>query len=251
MNDNHYQKLVQEKGNTKLASCGYTDRFDPFVLNKNSRLRELYGGLFSSFLNDIPCNKLLDIGCGTGIYFDVLATYSDHIEAIDLSKEMIQVAREYCLQNGLTNIHPRMGSAEFLEYEDERFDVVIELDVLHHISDLKKTLSEIYRVLKPGGHFLVFEPNICNPLMFLAHALPVEERLALGRNRPGKLITLLEERFDTVHWEGVCALITHTKGVKRFILDRYLKLWKLSGVKRCYPRQAWLGIKSIDSKNGL
>jgi len=251
MNNKHYQKLLQEKRETKIASCGYIDRFDPFILNKNPRLRELYDGLFGLLLNDIPCNKLLDIGCGTGIYFDALANYSDHIEAIDLSKEMIQVAREYCQQNGLTNIHPRMGSAELLEYEDESFDVVIELDVLHHISNLEKTLAEIYRVLKPGGHFLVFEPNICNPLMFIVHALPTEERLALRRNRPRRLIALLEERFDTVHWEGVCALITHTKGVKRFILDTYLKLWKLSGVKRCYPRQAWLGIKAIDSKNGL
>ena len=251
MNNKHYQKLVQEKGKTKLASCGFLDRFDPFILNKNPRLRELYDGLFGSLLNDIPCNKLLDIGCGTGIYFDVLANYADHIEAIDLSNEMIQVAQEYCKQNSLTNIHPRAGTAEFLEYEDASFDVVIGLDVLHHIIDLEKALAEIYRVLKSGGHFLVFEPNICNPLMFIVHALPTEERLALRCNRPRKLIALLEERFNTVHWEGICAVITQTDGAKRFILDTYLKLWKILGVKRCYPRQAWLGIKAIDSKNGL
>ncbi|MCX5908448.1 MAG: class I SAM-dependent methyltransferase, partial [Deltaproteobacteria bacterium] len=115
---------------------------------------------------------------------------------------------------------------------DESFDVVIELDVLHHIDDLGKALNEVFRVLKPGGHFLVFEPNICNPLMFLAHLLPMEERLAIFRNRPGKLISLLEDRFHTVCWDGVCALITNLRGTKRFLIDSYLKLCHLPRVKR-------------------
>jgi 2-polyprenyl-3-methyl-5-hydroxy-6-metoxy-1,4-benzoquinol methylase len=243
MLNEHYRRLIQDKKKTKLASCGYVDRFDPFKLNKNPRVRQLYENIFGSHLKDISCQRLLDVGCGTGIYFDVLARYSEFIEAIDLSGEMIQVAQEYCQQNGLTNIRSGVGSVESLEFDDESFDVVIELDVIHHVQDLGTTLAEIYRVLKPGGHFLVFEPNICNPLMFFAHALPIEERLALGRNRPTKLISLLEERFTTINWTGICELITHTHGVKRLLLDAYLKLWSLIGLESCYPRQVWLGIK--------
>jgi len=243
MNNEHYRELVQKKTRTKLASCGYADRFDPFVLNKDPRLRILYDGLFSLLPKDVPCGKLLDIGCGTGIYFDALAGHSQHIEAIDFSDEMIRIAREYCSQNNLNNINARKGSAEMLEYEDESFDVVIELDALHHICDLEKTLAEVSRVLKPGGHFLVFEPNVSNPLIFLVHALPAEERLAVSRNRPGKLVKLLEKRFDTVRWDGVCSLITQPEGIKGFILDTYLKFWKVSGLKQFYPRQVWLGRK--------
>ncbi|MFC1735912.1 class I SAM-dependent methyltransferase [Candidatus Hydrogenedentota bacterium] len=244
LNDEHYQKLVENKGKSKCASCGYSDRFDPFVLNKVPRIRGLYHDLFESFLSDIPCSRLLDVGCGTGIYFDVLSKYADHIEAIDCSEDMIRIAQQYCDENELRGINPQTGSVESLQHEDESFDVVIELDVLHHVTDFDATLNEIWRVLKPGGHFLVFEPNICNPLMFLAHALPREERLALQRNQPRKLLSSLETRFNTVRWRGICSLITQTSGPKRLILDTYLKLCSVFLWERCYPRQGWLGVKT-------
>jgi len=243
VNNEHYQNLIRRQKETNFASCGFLDRFDPFVLNKVPALRKLYGGLFQSFLSDIPNGQMLDIGCGTGIYFDALSCCADHIDAMDCSEDMIRIASEYCEKSGLSNIFPCVGSAESIPRDEESFDIIIELDVLHHVSDLDKTLSEIHRVLKPGGHFFVFEPNICNPLTFLAQLIPKEERLALRRNRPGRLVSLLEQRFETVRWSGICGLITQTKGLKRFILDLYLTLWKVTNLQRFYPRQAWLGVK--------
>jgi 2-polyprenyl-3-methyl-5-hydroxy-6-metoxy-1,4-benzoquinol methylase len=239
----HYRDVVQKRGRTKFASCGYHDRFDPFVLNDNKRICDLYGSLFRNFLSDIPCRRLLDMGCGTGIYFRLLAQYADEIEALDYSEDMLSVAREYCEKTGLKNIHLEMGSAEALPYDNASFDVVMSLDLLHHVSDIDRTLSEVHRVLKRGGHFFVFEPNICNPLMLLAHAIPPEERLALSRNRPGKLISLVESRFDSLKWDGVCELITQSTGAKGLLLDVYLKTWKVTGLRRLFPRQAWLGRK--------
>jgi 2-polyprenyl-3-methyl-5-hydroxy-6-metoxy-1,4-benzoquinol methylase len=240
-NEEHYRKLTQDRQKTRFASCGYSDRFDPFVLNKDPHLRQLYGRLFESFLSDIPSNRLLDIGCGTGIYFDALVRHADSIDAIDLSSDMVRVARDYCKHSGLNTIHLIIGSAECLPCGSADFDVVIAMDLLHHVPDIEAALSEVHRVLKPGGHFLVFEPNICNPLMFVAHAAPAEERLALRRNRPGRLVRLLEGKFDSMRWDGVCALVTRTGGVKGFVLDTYINMFRLVGVKRLYPRQAWLG----------
>lgn len=242
-NDNHYRKMLGEGGKSALASCGYVDRFDPFRLNKVPFIRELYGNLFARFIGDKPCVRLLDVGCGTGIYFDVLSQYADEVDAIDCSEEMVSVAQKYCMESGLSQIRPTVGTIEALNHADETFDVVIELDVLHHVEDFDKAIAEVHRVLKPGGRFFVFEPNILNPLMFLAHAIPSEERLALRRNTPARLKSLLEQRFRTQQWDGVCALVTQTEGVKRMILDAYIKAFSLSGLVGWYPRQAWLGIK--------
>ncbi|MFO7973684.1 MAG: class I SAM-dependent methyltransferase, partial [Candidatus Hydrogenedentota bacterium] len=227
-NDAHYQALVHRRGRSRGASCGYQDRFDPFKLNQSPRVRGLYQRLFSTFLADQPSKSLLDAGCGTGVYFDVLSQFSEHIEAVDSSPEMIRVAREYCKETGLTSIHPHVGSAEALAYPDASFDTVIELDVLHHVRDLGKALGEIYRVLQPGGRFLVFEPNICNPLMFLAHVLPPEERRALRRNGPGRLKMLLTAYFDVVRCDWVCELISETRGLKNRAIEAYLTLWRVA-----------------------
>lgn len=243
MSNKHYARLVRQKRKTRLASCGYLDRFDPFTLNDNPYLRELYRGLFSSFLGESPCERLLDIGCGTGIYFDALALHARRIDAIDLSPEMIRVAQDYCQNKGLKNISAITGSAEHIGSEDGAYDVAVGFDILHHLENPDKSLAEICRVLKPGGKFLVFEPNIRNPLIYLMHALAPEERLALGRNHPEKMIGLLEKHFKTLHWEGVCAIITQAKGPGRIIISAFLWSCKFLGLSGYYPRQVWLGTK--------
>lgn len=241
--NSHYKALVEKKKGTHFASCGFSDRFDPFILNKIPYLRSLYGGLFQSHLRGIPKSRILDIGCGTGIYFDVLSLCADRINAIDCSADMIQIAADYCRKNSLKNIFPTVGSSMAIPFDDECFDLVMELDTLHHVTDLDKTLSEIYRILKPGGHFFLFEPNIYNPLTFFAHLIPREERLGIKRNRPGKLISMLEKNFETIHWTGICALVTQTKGLKRILLDLYIKFWEATNIEKLYLRQAWLGKK--------
>ncbi len=239
----HYQKIVEKKNKTRFASCGYDDRFNPFILNKVPALRQLYGDLFQEFLGDSESERLLDLGCGTGVYFDVLSPFSRRIDAIDSSGDMTAIAGRYCKESGLSHIQPITAGAGAIPFADESFDTVIELDVLHHLTDIDGALAEVYRVLKPGGRFFVFEPNINNPLTFFAHLIPPEERAALRLNRPKKLVSVLEKKFHSRKWRGVCGLITQTTGIKRVILDAYLGIWRLSGWQSFFPRQGWLGVK--------
>ena len=165
------------------------------------------------------------------------------VEALDVSESMIETARQYCEAEGLAAFHPRVGSAETLDYADASFDAAVAFDLLHHVRDLQGVLAEVHRVLRPGGHFFVFEPNICNPLMFLAHAIPCEERLAVRRNRPGRLMQALGTRFETVRWGGVCELVTEVQGWKKPIFAAYLGFFRCLNRQRLFPRQAWLGRK--------
>jgi SAM-dependent methyltransferase len=240
---NHYEEVVRKGKTTRFVRCGYRDRFDPFLLNDHPRLRGFYGRLFSGFLGPLASGRLLDVGAGTGIYFKALAPFAREIEALDDSADMVAAAARYCQASALDHIHPRLGSAESLPYPDGSFDTVIELDTIHHVADPDRVLSEVARVLKGGGHLFVFEPNICNPLMFLAHAIPREERGALRRNRPAVLRRLLERRFETVRWEGVSSMVTQCAGAKGALFRAYLKAWEMTGLERAYVRQAWLGRK--------
>ena len=114
--------------------------------------------ILSSFLEDI-CGRvtdrrprILDVGCGTGANLLMLSKYGD-AEGVDLSED----ALAFCRERGLENV--KLGAAEKLPYEDGTFDLVTALDVVEHLDDDLGGLSEMRRVLRPGGRVLLFVPT--------------------------------------------------------------------------------------------
>ncbi|NES76289.1 MULTISPECIES: bifunctional 2-polyprenyl-6-hydroxyphenol methylase/3-demethylubiquinol 3-O-methyltransferase UbiG [Okeania] len=97
--------------------------------------------------------KVLDVGCGGGFSCEFMAKRGAIIYGIDSSAKCIEVAQKHSGENSL-DINYKIGIAESLPYENNTFDVVICVDVLEHVSDYRQVVSEIYRVLKPGGIFL-------------------------------------------------------------------------------------------------
>ena len=96
--------------------------------------------------------KVLDVGCGTGILLKTLSNCHD-VSGIDYSEDAIS----FCKLRGLVNV--KQASANDLPFEDENFDLITCMDVLCHKGvDVKKALSEIYRVLKPRGIFVINLP---------------------------------------------------------------------------------------------
>ena len=96
--------------------------------------------------------KVLDIGCGGGFSCEWMAKRGAIVSGIDRSQSCIAAAKEHAASEGLT-INYRSGLAENLPDSDNTYDAVICVDVLEHVADWQKTISEIYRVLKPGGFF--------------------------------------------------------------------------------------------------
>lgn len=91
--------------------------------------------------------KILDVGCGTGIIHDLYPEYD--ITGIDISEGML---RHHQGEHYL-------ASADNIPFPDRFFDCVVCRSVLHHLPDPKKALSEMVRVLKPGGRFVCWETN--------------------------------------------------------------------------------------------
>jgi len=96
--------------------------------------------------------RILDVGCGTGANLMMLSEFGD-AEGVDISED----ALSFCRERGLKNV--RHGAAEKLPYDDETFDLVTALDVVEHLDDDVAGLSEMRRVLRPGGHLLLFVPT--------------------------------------------------------------------------------------------
>ncbi len=101
----------------------------------------------------LPKNKLkiLDAGCGTGASIEFLKEFGD-VQGIDISPKAIA----FCQKKGLKNVS--IGDIRDLPFGKNEFDLVIGLDVLEHVNENKKAVSEFNRILKRNGFLLLTVP---------------------------------------------------------------------------------------------
>ena len=123
--------------------------------------------------------EILEIGSGGGLICEDLARRQVVMTGIDPSAGALQTARLHARQYRLgQNIHYLQGVGEHLPFADGSFSVIVCLDVLEHVSDLKQTIEEIARVLAPGGIF-VFD-TITRTLLARAVLIWYGEHLSSG-----------------------------------------------------------------------
>lgn len=92
------------------------------------------------------------MGCGGGLACEFWAHQQANVSGIDQSQQSIEAAQAHAQAHHLP-IHYRQGEAENLPYPANRFDCILCFDVLEHVFSVERVISEIYRVLKPGGIF--------------------------------------------------------------------------------------------------
>lgn len=115
-------------------------------------------GLPTQFAGIKPGDTVLDLGSGAGNDCFVArheAGPDGRVIGVDFTPEMIAKARANAQQLGYANVEFREGDIEQLPLSDAMVDVVVSNCVLNLVPDKKKAFSEIFRVLKPGGHFSI------------------------------------------------------------------------------------------------
>jgi ubiquinone/menaquinone biosynthesis C-methylase UbiE len=116
-------------------------------------------------LTDEPIESLLDAGTGTGRMLELLAPHAKRAVGIDVSPEMLAIARDTLLRGSLPNCQVRLGDTYRLPFEAggalTGFDVVLFHQVLHYLDDPAAAVAEGARVLRAGGRLLIadFAPH--------------------------------------------------------------------------------------------
>lgn len=120
--------------------------------------------------------RVLEVGCGTGIFLRSLKHYRPDLEAFgcDISKTAIDTAKE----NKEQNIYYEVADAHVLPYEERTFDIVVMMDVLEHLELIEVVLQQVKRVLKEKGVFYLLVP--CEANKFTLHWLMW--KLKIGHN---------------------------------------------------------------------
>jgi ubiquinone/menaquinone biosynthesis C-methylase UbiE len=137
------------------SACPYNQRFwvqapHPFITR--DRLREI--------LRPAEGERICEIGPGTGYYSLDMAEWigpGGTLEIFDIQQEMLDHTTGRATEAGITNVVPTLGDAAALPYEDASVDAVVLTTVLGEIPDGDRALTEIARVLRPGGRLVVGE----------------------------------------------------------------------------------------------
>ncbi|WP_018872484.1 bifunctional 2-polyprenyl-6-hydroxyphenol methylase/3-demethylubiquinol 3-O-methyltransferase UbiG [Thioalkalivibrio sp. ALJ16] len=116
--------------------------------------------------------RMLDIGCGGGLLSEAMARLGADVLGVDVVESNIAVARQHAQDTGL-GVRYELATAEALAARDERFDVVLNMEVVEHVADLSGFLQAVHRMVRPGGYGFVATINR-NPVSYLVAILGAE-----------------------------------------------------------------------------
>ena len=117
-------------------------------------------------------SRVLELGCGTGIFTRLLAETGADIVAVDISPVLLELAVAKGIEGRVTF---RIDDAERMTFDDGSFDAVVGSSILHHL-DVGPAIGEIYRVLRPQGRLAFAEPNMMNPQIVLERSTSAVRR---------------------------------------------------------------------------
>lgn len=104
-----------------------------------------------------PFRRVIDLGTGTGRMLTLLGQRSDDAEGLDLSHQMLALARANLAEAGLTGARVRLGDATAAPFPTGCADIVIVHQVLHYLEEPGRVLQEAARILEPGGQLIVVD----------------------------------------------------------------------------------------------
>lgn len=153
-------------------------KFKPLHMLNPCRLGYITAQIASEFDRDLTQPlpfaglRILDIGCGGGLLSEPMARLGATVVGADAAPRNIPVAQLHAEQSGLT-IDYRHTTAEDLAAAGERFDVVLNMEVVEHVSDPQAYLNACHDLLKPGGLMICSTLNR-NPKSFVMAIIGAE-----------------------------------------------------------------------------
>lgn len=139
----------------KLAADWWAPDGPLKTLHRINPARSRYINTQTSIAN----KRLLDIGCGGGLLTESLASKGALVTGIDISEDVIEVARIHALEHGLSIDYQVCSAEELASSHTGHFDVITCMEMLEHVPDPRSIIQSAAALLKPGGHLFLSTIN--------------------------------------------------------------------------------------------
>ncbi len=236
----------------KLAKHGIYALLAP--QNRGGRKSEYVTAVFDEALlpliKENHFSSLIDFGCGTGIFCRRISNFVENVTGVDISSVALEVAKDLCKK--IPNVNYYLTDGEHLPFSGKNFDCAVAREALMYVHDsqFEIVLQEVYRVLKPGGSFLVLDQVSDDPHWQHYPGMPLQIKRPPWsiRNCAARVGFVLQSeyavrtpRFPTVYlaWSGLIP--------RAFIpnLARFEVAWHRRHVK---PKNRWWNSLFLFSK---
>jgi ubiquinone/menaquinone biosynthesis C-methylase UbiE len=150
-----YISTIDKNAEVIFMNFGYSNKGEKVILDdddeKNRYSIQLYHHTATGI--DMQGKSVLEVGCGRGGGLSYVARYlkPSNIVGVDLNPKAIQFCKEHFKSDNVSFIQ---ANAQELPFENDAFDVVLNVESSHRYPSIDLFFSEVHRVLKPGGNFL-------------------------------------------------------------------------------------------------
>jgi len=156
------ERIQHEINHGEFLASGDTEALWGWGTPAGRQRAQRRGRLITEAAQLRPGMRVLEIGCGTGMFTEMFAQSGCNMIAVDISSDLLKKARLRNLpEDQVLFINKRFEDCAI----EGPFDAVVGSSVLHHL-EVVEALSKIYELLKPGGIMCFAEPNMLNPQIF-------------------------------------------------------------------------------------
>lgn len=133
-------------------ACG--EAFDCYTTASDSFAENIERPAIEQLIGNVDGERLLDLGCGSGIYSVSFAEQGSHVVALDLSPTMVSLAQQRAHRRGVEADFRVADIRDPLPFDDAGFDIVFTATALHYVEDLGAFMKEAARVMKPTARLV-------------------------------------------------------------------------------------------------
>lgn len=159
---------AESRGGAASNSSDIASFFDEMSEGRNEKIeanpivayeQHVRSATVLKLLDAHPGELILDIGCGNARDILQILSSGAKVVGVDISEGMVSSAKNALAACDIHQVMLQVGDATALPFPDRRFDKILCSEVVEHIPDAQKALTEMWRVLKPGGSVVLSTPN--------------------------------------------------------------------------------------------